>query len=96
MKLAGLAIASLIVPLCAACNYESDSGKLKIVTSIYPEYDWVMNILGDKKDNAKVTMLLDSGSDLHSYQPTPKDIKNIATRSSCFISAVLRHCHTIA
>ena len=78
MKLAGLAIASLIVPLCAACNYESDSGKLKIVTSIYPEYDWVMNILGDKKDNAKVTMLLDSGSDLHSYQPTPKDIKNIA------------------
>lgn len=78
MKLAGLAIASLVVPLCAACNYESDNGKLKIVTSIYPEYDWVMNILGEKKDNAKVTMLLDSGSDLHSYQPTPKDIKNIA------------------
>ena len=78
LKLAGLAVASLLVPLCSACNYESDSGKLKIVTSIYPEYDWVMNILGEKKDNAKVTMLLDSGSDLHSYQPTPKDIKNIA------------------
>ena len=78
LKLAGLAVASLLVPLCSACNYESGSGKLKIVTSIYPEYDWVMNILGEKKDNAKVTMLLDSGSDLHSYQPTPKDIKNIA------------------
>ena len=78
LKLAGLAVASLLVSLCSACNYESDSGKLKIVTSIYPEYDWVMNILGEKKDNAKVTMLLDSGSDLHSYQPTPKDIKNIA------------------
>ena len=78
LKLAGLAIASLVVPLCASCNYESDNGKLKIVASIYPEYDWVMNVLGDKKDNAKVTMLLDSGSDLHSYQPTPKDIKNIA------------------
>ena len=78
LKLAGLAVASLLVSLCSACNYESDSGKLRIVTSIYPEYDWVMNILGEKKDNAKVTMLLDSGSDLHSYQPTPKDIKNIA------------------
>ena len=78
MKLAGIAIASLIVPLCTSCNFNDDNGKLKIVTSIYPEYDWVMNILGEKKDSAEVTMLLDSSSDLHSYQPTPKDIKNIA------------------
>ena len=78
MKLAVIALASLVVPLCTSCDFNDDSGKLKIVASIYPEYDWVMNILGEKKDNAKVTMLLDSGSDLHSYQPTPKDIKNIA------------------
>ena len=78
MKLIGLAIASLIVPLCTSCNSSADDGKLKIVTSIYPEYDWVMNVLGEKKDNATVTMLLDSGRDLHSYEPTPKDIKNIA------------------
>ena len=78
LKLIGIAIASLIVPFCTSCGATKDDGKLKIVTSIYPEYDWVMNILGEKKDNANVTMLLDSGSDLHSYQPTPKDIKSIA------------------
>ena len=78
LKWIGLTITSLLIPLCASCGFNQDDGKLKIVTSIYPEYDWVMNILGEKKDNAHVTMLLDSGSDLHSYQPTPKDIKNIA------------------
>lgn len=78
VKWIGVSIASLLISLCASCEYNKDDGKLKIVTSIYPEYDWVMNILGEKKDNANVTMLLDSGSDLHSYQPTPKDIKNIA------------------
>ena len=78
LKWIGLSITSLLIPFCASCGSNQDDGKLKIVTSIYPEYDWVMNILGEKKDNAHVTMLLDSGSDLHSYQPTPKDIKNIA------------------
>ena len=73
-KLIGL---SLIVPFCASCNFAND-GKIKIVTTIFPEYDWVMSILGDKKDAANVTLLLDSGIDLHSYQPTPKDIITIS------------------
>ena len=73
-KLVGL---SLIIPFCASCNFNND-GKLKIVTTIFPEYDWVMNILGEKKDSANVTLLLDSGIDLHSYQPTPKDIVTIS------------------
>ena len=37
-----------------------------------------MNVLGDKKDNFDVSMLLDSGVDLHSYSPTPKDIVSIS------------------
>ena len=73
-KLIGL---SLIVPFCASCNFTND-GKIKIVTTIFPEYDWVMSVLGDKKDTANVTLLLDSGIDLHSYQPTPKDIITIS------------------
>ena len=73
-KLFGL---SLIIPFCASCNFNND-GKIKIVTTIFPEYDWVMNILGDKKDDANVALLLDSGIDLHSYQPTPKDIITIS------------------
>ena len=53
--------------------------KLKIVTTIFPEYDWVNNILGDEKDKAEVTMLLDKGVDLHSFQPTAEDILKISS-----------------
>lgn len=35
-------------------------------------------ILGDKVDHAEVTMLLDNGVDLHSYQPTADDIIKIS------------------
>ena len=35
-------------------------------------------VLGDKADNAEVTMLLDNGIDLHSYQPTADDIVKIS------------------
>lgn len=55
------------------------SGRLQIVTTIFPEYDWVMNVLGDTAGNVDVTMLLDSGVDLHSFQPTADDIMKIAT-----------------
>lgn len=57
---------------------EKDSGQLKVVTTIFPEYDWVRQILGDKADDADITMLLDNGVDLHSYQPTADDIVKIA------------------
>ena len=72
LKYAAFAISSLLAPLCISCN-GNDNGKMKIITTIFPEYDWVMNVLGDKKDNFDVSMLLDSGVDLHSYEPTIKD-----------------------
>ncbi len=56
-----------------------DNKNLQIVTTIFPEYDWIMNILGDNPANAEVTMLLDNGADLHSYQPTASDILKIST-----------------
>lgn len=52
--------------------------KLRIVTTIFPEYDWVQNILGDNPAGAEVTLLLDNGVDLHSYQPTAADILKIS------------------
>lgn len=57
---------------------QSGNKPLKIVTTIFPEYDWVREILGDKADRAEVTMLLDNGVDLHSYQPTADDIIKIS------------------
>lgn len=56
----------------------SDEETLEIVTTIFPEYDWVREVLGDNLDQAEVTMLLDDGVDLHSYQPTAEDILKIS------------------
>lgn len=59
-------------------NTETEK-QLQIVTTIFPEYDWVKEILGENADNAELTMLLDNGVDLHSYQPTAEDILKIST-----------------
>lgn len=61
-----------------------DDGKLQIVTTIFPVYDWVVNVLGENPADAEVTMLLDSGVDLHSYQPAAGDIMKIS-RCDLFI-----------
>lgn len=54
------------------------ASKKSIVCVTYPEYDWVMNILGDKAANFNVTLLQNNGTDLHSYQPSIKDIAKIS------------------
>lgn len=63
----------------ASSGATADSGdEISIVTTIFPEYDWVMNTLGDNPAGAKVSMLLDNGVDLHSFQPTAEDIMRIS------------------
>ena len=54
--------------------------KLSIVTTIFPLYDWTRELLGDAADQCDLTMLMDSGVDLHNYQPSAEDILKI---SSC-------------
>ncbi len=53
-------------------------GKLKIVTTIFPVYDWAREILGENIENAELTLLLKNGVDLHSYQPSSADLAAIA------------------
>lgn len=53
--------------------------KLQIVTTIFPAYDWVKEVLGGNTDYAELTLLLDNGVDLHSYQPTADDLIKIST-----------------
>ena len=67
----------------SGCDIKSGLGAknekpLRIVTTIFPEYDWVREVLGDKFQEADVTMLIDNGVDLHSYQPTADDIIKIS------------------
>ena len=71
---------ALTVCCFTACSGEKkDDGKLHIVTTIFPEYDWVLNVLGENPAEAEVVMLLDNGVDLHSYQPTVDDIMKVAS-----------------
>ena len=58
---------------------DTDADTLQIVTTIFPVYDWVRNIIGENPAKAEVSMLLDSGVDLHSFQPTAADILKIST-----------------
>lgn len=52
--------------------------KKSIVCTSFPEYDWVLNILGSKAENFEIILLQNKGTDLHSYQPTIKDMAKIA------------------
>ncbi len=81
-KLISLCVAAILIAGClSACSFGkngADNGKLKIVTTIFPEYDWIREILGDRAADAEITLLLDNGVDLHSYQPTAADILKIS------------------
>lgn len=58
---------------------KASAKELSIVCTIFPQYDWVKEILGARADQAELTLLLDNGVDLHSYQPTAEDIAKIAS-----------------
>ena len=76
--LLALWIPAAVLSGCAPQDDSAASNKLNIVTTIFPTYDWVREILGAETDRAEITMLLDSGVDLHSYQPTVDDIVKIS------------------
>lgn len=56
-----------------------EKNKIKIVTTIYPEYDWLKNIIKGEEDRFDISILMSSGVDLHNFQPTAKDILDIWT-----------------
>ena len=80
-----LGVMSISIPFAGihtaeAKTTEDTEKKLNIVTTIFPEYDWTRAVLGDRADEVNLTMLLDNGTDLHSFQPAVKDIMKV---SSC-------------
>ena len=60
------------------------SDKISIVCTTFPQYDWVKNIIGNQEKRFDITLLLDNGVDMHSYQPTIRDIA-IAGSGDLFI-----------
>lgn len=84
-KLLSLFTAAILVFMtsCASdsSGFSDDSGKIKISATLFPQYDFARQIAGDK---AEITLILPSGMDSHSYEPTPADIINI-NKSDLFI-----------
>ena len=79
-KIVSLILALIVsVAFFAGCSNapKQDNGKFSVVTTIFPEYDWVSNITSGAGD-VELTLLLDNGADLHSYQPTADDIIKIS------------------
>ncbi len=61
----------LSLSACGGKENNQDSGKLKIVTTVFPSYDFARQVAGDKAD---IKMLLPVGTETHHYEPTPSDV----------------------
>lgn len=74
--LALLLAAILLYPLLAACSIDGGmaTDALSIVTTTFPPYDFARAVTGDA---STITMLIDPGTETHSYDPSPKDIRLI-------------------
>lgn len=84
MKKKPIAAALLIIVLLTACadstgsSGADDRDKISIVATTFPIYDWMKEIIGEDNPDIALTLLLDNGTDLHSYEPTISDITDIA------------------
>lgn len=74
--LCALIVVGALVGCSNTVDKQSES-KLSVVTTIFPIYDWVSRLTNGT--GAELTMLLDSGVDLHSFQPSADDIVNLST-----------------
>lgn len=74
-------IIGIIIGFNRIKNIEIKNDEIQIVTTLFPQYDFARKILGDK---GKVSLLLPSGTETHSYEPTPLDIMQI-NKSDIFI-----------
>ncbi len=71
-----VSIAMLLLLCACGSNTETEYDGLKIVCTAFPQYDYIRNILGTDEG---LTLLLDDGADLHSYEPTAQDIIKIGS-----------------
>ena len=73
-SLAALLFGAVCVVVFLLAKPQTQTDQLKIVSTIFPGYDFARTIAGD---NANITMLIYPGSEIHSFEPSPQDIINI-------------------
>ncbi len=75
-------LCALLLSGCAARGAAApDDGRLRVVTTLFPYYDFARAIAGER---AEVTLLLVPGREAHSFEPTPLDAVTIA-RADVFV-----------
>ena len=80
---------SVLVLFFASCSKKEDAKateakKLSVVVTTFPLYDWVREIAGSALEDMDLTLLINNGVDMHSYQPSIQDIAKI-NQSDLFI-----------
>ena len=86
-KLTIIATLLALLTLFVACGSDTDKKvtekatsekKVTVVATIYPQYAWLKEILGNHAESMGLTLLIKNGMDLHSYKPSAADIATIA------------------
>lgn len=82
-KLYSILTALIILLLVfSSCNdnstFAEKDKKISVICSTYPQYDWLIEIIGEKINDYDITLLTSKGTDLHSYQPSTEDIAKIS------------------
>lgn len=80
-RLWALLLCTLLLTGCAAPPDASPSGRLRVVTTLFPYYDFARAVAGERAD---VTLLLSPGREAHSFEPTPLDAVTIS-RADVFL-----------
>lgn len=68
-----LLLLALLMSISGAC-----SETVHVVCTMFPQYDFCRSIVGEETERVRLTLLMDSGVDLHNYQPAAKDIAAVA------------------
>jgi len=74
-----LLLLTLVIPACM--REQQKSGKIQVVTTLFPLYDFARRIGGEK---AEVSMLLPPGVEPHSFEPRPENVVRV-NRADLFI-----------
>jgi zinc transport system substrate-binding protein len=75
MRLPTIAVAAILILLVGCTAPAQDSGKLKVITTVFPLYEFVKEVGGDR---IEITLILPPGVEPHTYDPRPSDIQNLA------------------
>jgi len=76
-----LAIVILMMNGCGQMErleMQNDDNRIRIVCTIFPQYDWVLNLIKGNEENISLTLLMDKGGDLHNFQPSALDIAKVS------------------